>query len=291
MRKYPFTPILGWSVSRYDKFSVCKRWYYYEYYPKYDPNVPYDQIVILRSLTSVPLEIGNLVHDTIAVLLHRLKKSIAPIKIDRVMEYACSLVDQAMVNKAFQEVYYEQLDNIDSVELKNRVIGCLRNFFDSHWYEWIIEEAIDQRAKWVIEPNDFGEMRVGDLKAYSKADFLFPYGERTFYVLDWKTGRVESDKHTRQMRGYVLYARDCCGAATDCVEAVVAYLGNSYQEIRCHFNQHELDRFAARIEFETSEMYTYCEKVAENIPKDKDAFPMEHSAFCSYCNYRRLCVK
>ena len=73
-RKYPFTPVLGWSVSRYDKFTTCKRQYYYDYYAKYDVEVPQQRIAFLRSLTSVPLEVGNLVHDTISTLLNRLRR-------------------------------------------------------------------------------------------------------------------------------------------------------------------------------------------------------------------------
>ena len=37
--KFDYTPILGWSVTRYDKFLTCKRQYYYEYYGKYDPDI------------------------------------------------------------------------------------------------------------------------------------------------------------------------------------------------------------------------------------------------------------
>ena len=36
LKQFEFTPILGWSASRYDTFKSCQRRYYYTYYAKYD---------------------------------------------------------------------------------------------------------------------------------------------------------------------------------------------------------------------------------------------------------------
>ena len=38
--RYEYSDILGWSVSRYDKFCLCRRQYYYDYYGKYDAEFP-----------------------------------------------------------------------------------------------------------------------------------------------------------------------------------------------------------------------------------------------------------
>ncbi|MCX6071749.1 MAG: hypothetical protein NTU91_12985 [Chloroflexi bacterium] len=34
IQQFPYTPILGWSLSRYDLFSLCKRKYFFHYYTK-----------------------------------------------------------------------------------------------------------------------------------------------------------------------------------------------------------------------------------------------------------------
>ena len=73
IKKFPFTSILGWSVSRYDIFNNCKRQYYYSYYGKFDKDFPTVKINELKSLTSVALETGNIVHDIICILLKRLQ--------------------------------------------------------------------------------------------------------------------------------------------------------------------------------------------------------------------------
>ena len=79
MKKFPFTSILGWSSSRYDVFSTCKRKYYYRYYAKHDMDFALDQIIRLRQLTTVPLTVGSIAHDVIETLLKRLQKSDADI--------------------------------------------------------------------------------------------------------------------------------------------------------------------------------------------------------------------
>jgi len=288
-RKYPFTPILGWSVSRYEKFDLCKRQYWYDYYSRYDTEVPQERIAFLKSLTSTPLEIGNLVHDTIATLLHRAKKSTAPIEPEEVLHYSQYLVERALRNKTFLEVYYKQLELIDADDLKGRARACLKNFFSSHWYDWLIEDALQQRSEWVIEPRDFGEIRINGLKAYCKVDFLFPTAEGALYVLDWKTGRVDRDKHRRQMMGYVLYTRDIFKTTADYVKPIIVYLGEPYEELEQTFTESDLDELARQIVLDTQEMYQYCTDIEENIPKPKDLFPKQVRKLCAYCNYQELC--
>ena len=288
-RKYPFTPILGWSVSRYEKFDLCKRQYYYDYYAKHDKETPPQTVSFLRSLTSTPLEIGNLVHDTIATMLHQMKKNPSPIDTSEVLKYSRYLVDRAIENKTFLEVYYKQQEQIDAEDLKDRVGACLKNFFDSRWYEWLTGDAAASRNDWVIEPRDFGEVRINGLKAYCKVDFLFPINEGNLCILDWKTGKVDRQKHRRQMMGYVLYARDIFGVAADQVKPVVVYLGESCEEMESSFTEAELDECRGRIATETQELYQYCENVEENIPKPKSFFPTQVRRLCAYCNYQELC--
>ena len=289
-RKYSFTPILGWSVSRYEKFEGCKRQYYYDYYAKkYDKEIPAQKLDSLKSLTSTHLEIGNLVHDAIATQLHRIKKNQTPQNHTEVINYSHYLVDRAVQEKTFLEVHYGQRDQIDSDDLKDRVGICLKNFFESHWYSWLAEEGIKSRSEWVIEPNDFGEVRINGLKAYCKVDFLFPMAEGDLCVLDWKTGKIDREKHRRQMTGYVVYAQDICRAQAEKVKPVVVCLGENYQEMEHSFTQDELDEFAQQIALQTREMYECCEIVEENIPKAKDNFPRNVRKFCAYCNYQELC--
>ena len=78
-KQYKYTPILGWSSSRYELFQKCKRHYYYTYYTKFVKDTPLPHMQRLKNLTSVPLEVGNVVHHIIEAFLKRLQQSDAPI--------------------------------------------------------------------------------------------------------------------------------------------------------------------------------------------------------------------
>ena len=105
IQRFPFTSILGWSLSRYSLFSICKRRYYYQYYAKYDPELSRAEIDFLKSLTSIPLEIGVIVHQVIRALLLRLQSTHAPIDEDKFFDFARNAVSKSISDKVFSEVH------------------------------------------------------------------------------------------------------------------------------------------------------------------------------------------
>ena len=86
LQTYAYTDILGWSNSRQELFRSCKRKYFYEYYAKHDASNT-TKIYKLKSLTSVPLEIGTVTHKILETLLKRLQKSVEPIDQEKLFEY------------------------------------------------------------------------------------------------------------------------------------------------------------------------------------------------------------
>lgn len=295
-RKYPFSYILGWSVSRYEKFNLCKRQYYFDYYARrHDKEVSPEKLEFLKSLTSIPLEIGNVVHDTIALQLRRIQKGAKPQSASEMLNYASQLMDRMVREKNFMEIYYKQSASggqIDSDYLKTQVESCLNSFLRGSWYQWLISNPAHRPQDWLIEPDDFGEVRIDGLKAYCKVDFLLPIPGGDLYILDWKTGKAGGEKHRRQMMGYVLYAKDMFQAAADQIRTVVVYLGNpppAGQELVQSFSEDELQEFTQQIRAETEEMYQYCEDIERNIPKPKEFFPKRVGNICAYCNYQELC--
>ena len=88
IKKFGYTQELGWSVSRFDKFTACKRQYYYDYYGGFDNEFGKEKIGELKKLTSLALEAGNITHDVIKTLLERLLKSEKPINRAKFIEYA-----------------------------------------------------------------------------------------------------------------------------------------------------------------------------------------------------------
>jgi len=289
IKRFPFTPILGWSMSRYEMFSICKRKYFYHYYGKYDPEVPMRLIQELKELSAVPLATGIAVHTVIQVLLNRLMRANQDIDREQFFDFAYRRTKQRAESESFQEVYYRQREAVAVGDLYPKVQSCLENLLESDRYRWLVEEAIVTRDRWVIEPPGYGETRMDGLKAYFKVDFLFPIGDQ-LHILDWKTGKQDPEKHRKQLVGYSAWASYHFEVGAEKVVPTIAYLDPKYEEVEEVFNAFDLEHFAIQVRAETEEMQEYCRDVEQNIPVDKSEFPLiDDPRICSHCEFRGLC--
>ena len=289
IKRFPFTSKLGWSASRYDKFSTCKRQYYYEYYGKHDPEFKSRKIHDLKDLTSIPIEIGSIVHHVIKILLQRLKKTAQAIDRTRFFDYAKRTTERFCRTKKFTEVHYGEKETVDADTVYKTVETCLRNFLDTDRYNWIFTDALGGIDSWIIEPPGFGEARINDFKVYCKVDFLFPVGD-TIYIIDWKTGKAHPEKHRNQILGYASWASYHFEKAPETIVPVIAYLNPSYSEMITEFNEFDIQDFTTQVEEQTEEMHAYCKDVEENIPLEKCEFSKTKiTRICDFCNFRELC--
>ena len=287
--RYEYSDILGWSVSRYDKFCLCRRQYYYDYYGKYDAEFPRFKINALKSMTSVALETGNIVHDTIKAFLERLLKSEKPVDSGKFLDFAQKLTNEYCCSKTFSEIYYRQAEKIDTGRIFENVKLGLQNFLGSERCRWIIEKAITNKTGWVIEPPGYGETRIDGMKTYCKVDFLFPVDGELF-ILDWKTGKADEKKHSKQLTGYAAWASNNFGKDASRIFPVTAYLLPQYLESSVRLNEADIRAFAGTVKAETGQMYAMLKDVERNIPKDKQEFAKTvNTKICGFCNYRELC--
>lgn len=297
IKNFPFTRILGWSVSRWDTFTACKRQYFYQYYGKHDQE---NLLAIsrLKELTSIPLEIGNVTHKILEILLHRLQISAVPIDEKRLVDFAVHRMKLILQGKVFSEIHYGQLNSIDEENsILPKVQLALQNFVHGERLPWLFEKALATKDQWIIDPEGYGECRIGavpeandpGLKAYCKVDFLFPIGDE-LHIIDWKTGKKDDAKHTRQLRGYVAWAYSQFNREFSKIKPTVAYLLPEYQERSMLVSEDDIEVFTDAIKEETEEMYKYCADVNENIPLPKAEFEMtENRNICRFCNFRELC--
>ncbi|MBW2709724.1 MAG: PD-(D/E)XK nuclease family protein [Deltaproteobacteria bacterium] len=288
MRQFVFTPKLGWSVSRYNLFETCKRQYYYNYYAKYDPEHPAKKILALKKMTSIPLEVGNIVHDVNKTLLERLKITAKDIDKARFYDYAEKMTQAYVQAKTFQEIYYGRMTSVGAERVFEKVRISLENFLNSDRLTWLIDFAVHKKDEWLIEPPGYGETRIGGMKAYCKVDFMFPVHDRLF-IMDWKTGKPDLKKHRRQMVGYTAWAAYHFEKEPAKISPIVAYLHPDYKEIDITVNSSDIEAFAKQIRKETADMNKFCQDVQKNIPKDKALFTPQKSRLCDYCNFRALC--
>lgn len=290
-KHYPYSPILGWSISRYGKFKLCQRQYYFEYYGKFDPEFPREKIQKLKAMTSLPLEIGNIVHDLIKDILNRYKTSQEKIDQDKFNDFLMRKTLDYVSKKEFFEIHYHQIVHLDTEYIKEQVKLNIKNFLQSERFKWLTKEATKNVKQWAIEPSGYGETRVNNLKAYCKVDFLFPLDDKIF-IFDWKTGKENFQKHRIQMQGYTAWAHDCYQSDFAQIIPSIAYLNPVYKEIKITVTSADYANFYTRVKEQTEEMYTYCSDIIENIPISRQKFAMtENRKICSYCNYRELCEK
>jgi CRISPR/Cas system-associated exonuclease Cas4 (RecB family) len=289
IKRFPFSDILGWSATRYETYSLCRRKYFYHYYSKYDREVPKRLIQELRGLSSIPLAIGSAVHTVIETLLTRLRRTSQDIQREQFTDYAYRETQNRASAEKFQEVYYREREGVSVDELYPKVQVCLENLLESDRYRWLVEVAAQASDEWVIEPPGYGETRLNGLKAYFKVDFLFPVGKH-FHILDWKTGKADREKHRKQLLGYSAWASYHYEVEADRVVPAIAYLHPNYEEVEEVFNALDLEHFGIQVKAETEEMYEYCLDVPKNIPLDKSQFPLvDDPRICSYCEFRGLC--
>jgi hypothetical protein len=286
---YPFTPQLGWSISRNEVFDKCKRQYFYTYYSKHVPGVPHYKMTLLRDLTSVPLEIGNIVHDVIEAFLVRLQKSDSDIDEGRFFEYARQKAMDYFSKKTFIETYYRQVPAIEMENVYAKIDTCLKNFIGSPSYSWIFMTALRGKENWMIEPDGYGETRLDGMKAYCKMDFLMPVGGDV-HILDWKTGVKDEAKHGAQLIGYAAAASHNFGMAWERIFPKIVYLYPAYSEFELRLDSDGYAAFIETIRGQTKGMLAFCSNAEENIPLPFDAFPMNPSpSACRQCRFQELC--
>jgi len=289
-KKYPFTKKLGWSISRYEIFQTCPRKYYYTYYPRFVSDVSPAMVKQLKALTTVPLEIGNTFHDLIEAFLRRLQKNDSQIDEARFYEYGKKLALSYIESKTFLEVYYKKTNSVDTEFVFQRVETLIRNFLQSPVFQWICMKAITHKDDWVIEPEGYGETRLGgDLKAYCKMDFLFPLEDETV-ILDWKTGKRDEYKHRSQLIGYAYAAAENFGLNKQRIFPKIVYLYPEFSEFEIQIQPDDYEQFIENARRQTEQMQSMCIDPENNIPREIEAFvKMPSAAACKNCNFQQLC--
>lgn len=244
---------------------------------------------MLKALTSVPLEIGNVIHDVMEAFLRRLQKSNSDINEKRFFEYAKQKTDDYFSHKTFIEIYYNQVEEIDKKSVNTKIDECLNNFINSPTYSWLFMKAIINRDNWMIEPGGYGETRLDGLKAYCKMDFLFPVDDH-IYILDWKTGKKDEFKHKNQLIGYAAAASSNFDIPWKVIFPKIIYLHPKFDELEIILKEEDLHVFFQKVKNQTQEMQSLCSDVENNIPLPIDNFSKTPSTnICKYCNFQELC--
>ncbi|MEW5806858.1 MAG: PD-(D/E)XK nuclease family protein [Acidobacteriota bacterium] len=293
-RRYEYSDVAGWSFSRYDTFRTCKRQYYFEYYgKKHAPPEIMERIDFLKSLLSSAILLGQIVHDAIATILRKIQSMNEEIPLDDLREKATRVFSETLAGSLLLDTYYGAIITpARKFELEFQLESCLESFYASKWYQELKSTPDERKAKWIIEPEDFGEFRLDGMKAYARVDFAFPSEDGYLNIIDWKTGKRYDQKHAIQMQGYILYAHDVHGFPLEKIRAILEYLSDSDDPVECVMNQAHLESFKKRVRKELTEMHSFCQNVERNFPLSMEYFPLrDDSRACGWCRYRELCSR
>jgi CRISPR/Cas system-associated exonuclease Cas4 (RecB family) len=287
--RYPYTPQLGWSTTRSETFRGCRRRYFYQYYWKFEQQLPLDRIVMLRQLSSAPMIIGQAAHTVLAAVLRRLLKTREPIDQDRFLVYVGKAIDKELKDcSGLMEVYYGERELVAAEDLQPVVLVCIEQFLASDRYRWL-QEQLAEDPPFLIEPPGYGEARLQELKIYAKVDALLQTPNETV-ILDWKTGRQDPVKHLRQLVGYAAWAEHTLSVDAGEIHCIAAYLQPDYAEVEAQPSKAELDALATEVAAEIAQMTMLCADPERNIPREKEAFPLtDNLGFCRHCAFRELC--
>lgn len=278
---------LAWSLTRYGALRECARMYWYRYYAGYDEEFGAERVRRLAALVSVPLVVGQVVHEVIGRLLERLRRSDAALDMARFAAYTESVFGKLWVPERMVEAHYGGRVPAAEEELR-RVRGCLESFLGSPRFGWLKAQPLEERDSWVVESPDLGRSTVEGVPAYFKVDLVVPFGDGVV-VLDWKTGRRTAGRE-RQMAAYAVWATRVAGFDASEVVTVLAFLGSVYEEEERRFGEEELEAFTEGIRREYEELRSYCADAERNVPKGKEVFAMtEDLSLCGRCNFRELC--
>ncbi|NDG75038.1 MAG: PD-(D/E)XK nuclease family protein [Synechococcaceae bacterium WB8_1B_136] len=289
LSRYPYSPQLGWSTTRSETFRGCRRRYFYQYYWKFERELPLNRILLLRQLSSAPMIIGQAVHTVLAAVLRRLLKTRDPIDQSRFQVYVGKTILRELQScSGLMEVYYGERQPVGAADLQPSVLACMEPFLASDRYHWLQEQLADD-PPFLIEPPGYGEARLQELKIYAKVDALLQTPTETV-ILDWKSGRQDPVKHLRQLVGYAAWAEHTLSVEAGRIRCIAAYLQPAYSEVEAQPSKAELDALATEVGGEIARMKLLCADPERNIPLEKEAFPLtENLGFCQHCAFRELC--
>ncbi|MBI4577591.1 MAG: PD-(D/E)XK nuclease family protein [Planctomycetes bacterium] len=298
----------SWSLSRDKLFRECPRAYFFHYYGSWGgwdrrsgerPRLLY----VLKRMSALDLWAGDLVHRVIEEACQRARRA-GPgdgadpeAQLGHARDRAVALLRREWVDSQerrwedapkhylnlFEHYYGTPLPRERTDAIKERVLGCLGQFFRSSAWE---EMRRTPAAGWLtIEALD--SFPVEGVRVYARPDLAQRRGGRVV-LYDWKTGRPRPDDED-QLVAYSLYAlHKGWAAALEEVEAVAAYLATGEWR-RVELDGPRAEAVRARVREGARSMRALLDDPEANRGTE-GRFPLtEDLAACRRCNFRAAC--
>ncbi|TFB10448.1 Dna2/Cas4 domain-containing protein [Candidatus Marinimicrobia bacterium MT.SAG.2] len=290
----------SWSISQDRTFQTCKRKYYLNRYGSWggwDKNSDEltRKIYILKNQATIPMLVGDVVHQTISKILDSLKAR-KTWDIGYSQKHAVRLFkdgwkqskneewvqDPKRKKNLFEHYYDSTPSEEDLVEVGDSIKNTVENFYSSESFKFI---KTSRPVDW-LSKEELGEFKVAGETVYCKIDFAVKH-EDLVYLYDWKTGKKISEDE-RQLAVYSLYAVNKWAVDLGSIRLFDVYLKtNTPLTIRA--SQKLVEETQQYIEKSIKEMKSLLDHPDENIASI-DKFPMiENKNICKHCSFKEIC--
>lgn len=295
----------SWSFSRDATFETCKRRYYYERYGMWGGWDAPDgsrtrTLYLLRQVTSRQAWRGSTVHSMIEQILKGLRTSgrLLPLSeaVDRLRarmrsdflasregrwrtdpKRACRLFEHEYALDIADEVWR---DNYDTAE------RCLRFFYTGGPLRFCQEAGV---ARW-LDVEELTGFTFHGVTIWAKPDFAYRQASDAPGIIDWKTGRLDRNRESRQATVFAVYAAHRWEAMPETVEVSEWSLSDGRRNM-VRVTADLIASTQAYIRERVAAMQALLRDPEGNIAAEEDFPPVDNPEVCRWCNFRQVCPR
>lgn len=295
-------PKIGWSFSKMEMLDSCPRKYYYNYFAsskRKSKDENREEIAVFKNVFNVHIIVGDIVHESIAVFLRKLKNKdewsferllwLAHTKLQDIVNDTIKLKNgqQKSSIKICKEIYDDVSKKDEIYELAiEKINQCLTLFNETKDFDFIINSALELDT--IIE--NPAKFKLDNISIDGKIDVAFTENGK-FHIVDWKTSYSDYEETSVQLLVYALWAIEKHGRKIEEICIHKAYLLDGKIET-LEFSQKHLERAKAKIRQSVDEM-TILEKyglegIIEAFDHCYDEDNDERNA-CKLCSFEKIC--
>lgn len=301
-------PELSWSTSRIKSLENCKRGYFYHYYLSHNgwdnnANQLQKDAFLLKKLSSKDLLCGSIVHKALKYLITKNNKGIEINKqlIDYITKRAISnfrqccdvseqyggswsrqIKDFDMLQEYF---YYTNLTPYDKYNIESKITRGIENGAGSNTFKYLQSNKVKILE---LDLDKFTHFYLNGIKIYSKLDLLYIDEDGKYIIVEWKTGREDSDNEL-QLAVYTTYVSKKYNINPSNIICRIEYV-DSNTVIEKVFSDQEINDVELIIDLSMNAMLGYLEDEMINKAKCITEFNMTKDTYkCKNCNFRKLC--
>lgn len=317
---------LSWSNTRITVLEYCQKKYFLNYYSDWLRNkYPelWKETKILKRLKSFDMRMWEMTHKTLSMYLFELKNHILDVWAkpdkDKIIEEISQNMEKTFnisknnnysefIEFGLSEHFYEKIDDNDLNTVVQKVVNNLNSFVESEYHNKIEQRFRKWHHIYIEDPHrpNFEMMKVNvqyvkwleDVSILANPDFWIMFGDDTYLILDWKSGKekLDNDWITDQLRVYalkVLLKQKNTKLDNRKIEVYEVYLP-SLTEKAWSIKQEDIDWIIEKIkeDIEFQKQFLFDQDTKKNEALNHSAFARTNSEKkCANCTFRNVCQK